>query len=249
MKGKLATTLERLYDQVIIPYLCIFLLLFSVLPNEIPNSNPTLRKVDNPRRNFLQELIFPRKILADMRQTFSSLTKNEDQRRQPDGENSDNSQVISPRSSGYWSEIEYCSDQNGNVSQSEDTNLDNNNNDSNNKNNSNNNNNNNCNGNKNTKENSLLHEDKELESKKRNHFHDENALIKETNADINKPTKTDFLLSGHSYAWQNTKTLFSASSSCCVAQDGTRRDSQPDWRKYFDSHSNIRHSSLKVTYL
>jgi hypothetical protein len=275
----------------------LYLLLFLVLPNEIQNSSPTLRKIGSPRRNSLQEFLFPRKISAEDMQIFSSLPnanvassnqgniEGENQPRQSDDDNSTTSQVISPRSSGYWSEMEYYSDQEGNVSQSRNTDLDDNN--KNNNNDDDNDNNNSSNGNNNDKNNdnnnnnnddddddddennkvnnksngndNLLHEDMELESKtkrnrvsettKRSHFHGETASIKEINEDVDERTKTDFVLSGRSCAWQNTKALFPAEYSRWVAQGEIRRNSEPDWRKYFDSHSNIRHSSLKVTNL
>ena len=69
-------------------------------------------------------------------------------------------------------------------------------------------------------------------TRKKNHSDDKNLSIKKTNEDIDKLTKINFLLSGHSNAWQQTKDLFSSTSSCLV-KDKIRRDQEPDLRKIF----------------
>ena len=77
-----------------------------VLTNEISDSSLTLRKTDDPRRNSADISLSKIALLSCSNSLGKG--KNENQRERMGG---DTSQMISRRSSGYWSEIENYSDQ------------------------------------------------------------------------------------------------------------------------------------------
>ena len=91
------------------------------------NLSPKLRKINDPRRSSLQDLIFARKLSANVHTLNSALPSkceeinNHGNKREKSFDNEDHSDItqkISPRSSGYWSEVEYYSDPEMNSSQS-----------------------------------------------------------------------------------------------------------------------------------
>ena len=83
------------------------------------NLSPKLRKINDPRRSSLQDLIFARKLSANVHTLNSALpSKCEEIKNHGNEDHSDITQAISPRSSGYWSEVEYYSDPEMNSSQS-----------------------------------------------------------------------------------------------------------------------------------
>ena len=137
--------------------ICLLLLVLT-------NSTPSLREIEDPRRNSadMETCV----SLGKTAVSSSNLRKtkiNEDQQRQVGG---DASQLISRSSSGYWSEIEYYSDQEEHVSQGKNV--------------------------ENTKKlNSMLHKHKDLETRKRSYSNDENPSIEElVNKDRNEPSQT-----------------------------------------------------------
>lgn len=97
-----------------------FSLSFLVLPNEVQNLSSKSRKINDPRRSSLQDLIFARKLSANVHTLDSTLPSainkheakhgNKREKSFDNEDSSDISQAISPRSSGYWSEVEYYSD-------------------------------------------------------------------------------------------------------------------------------------------